>query len=469
MATAISPVTALHRPLPPETLMVQIQGPTQQERVPHISGLTPDEAAGIETFEKPDPGTWTESFGLPKGPVSLRDSFDPDFFELEKEAVFRRSWLNVGRVERLPRPGSYFTVELEFLGLSVLVVRGMDDQIRAFHNVCSHRGNKLVWDDFPSKESAGTCRQLACKYHGWRYDLDGSISYVHNAPEFFDLNAEDLALPKINLDTWAGFIFINLEENSRQGLREFLTPTVAKLESFPFGEMTHTYVFESVIQCNWKLFKDAFQESYHFPHVHGKATNPDAAHSGKDKVPSMVPYFGRFGKHGIFTSTGPTGNKAIRAAYKLPVNALLQADVFGYEKAVDLPTGDGINPGRVKQWGFDSWQIYPNFTIVARGRNNYFTFSYWPLSPSTHRVVWTVNFTPPKNAREWLAAEHATNVNRELASEDVAPLEATQQAISCGQRDRFFVCDQEVLVRLLHTVVAADVDAYRNQHERTKG
>src|SRR3974377_1008713 len=164
-----------------------------------FESLTEAEAAGIQEFEKPAPGTWTEAFGLGTGPVSFADSYDPEFYELEKEAVFKRSWLNVGRVEELPRLGSYFTKELEFLGVSILVIRGMDDQIRAFHNVCSHRGNKLMWDDYPSKESKGNCRQISCKYHGWRYDLDGQINYVHNAPEFFDLKAEDLALPPIHL------------------------------------------------------------------------------------------------------------------------------------------------------------------------------------------------------------------------------------------------------------------------------
>ncbi|HVA07996.1 MAG TPA: aromatic ring-hydroxylating dioxygenase subunit alpha, partial [Acidimicrobiales bacterium] len=297
-----------------------------------LTGLTEGEAAGIDIFEKPAPGTWTEAFGLDTGPVSFRDSYDPGFYELEKEAVFRRSWITVGRVEDLPRAGSYFTRELQFLGVSVLVIRGMDDQIRAFHNVCSHRGNKLVWDDFPSKESSGVCRSLACKYHGWRYSLDGEISYVHNAPEFFDLKAEDLALPKINLEVWAGFIFICLDKEPRQTLREFLTPAIEKLETYPFDQMTQRYVLEADVRSNWKLFLDAFQEVYHNPFVHGKLNDPNLPQTGVDKIPTMVPYFGRFGNHRVFTSGGPHANVKVRRGR--PMDDLFRASFYG---PIDVP------------------------------------------------------------------------------------------------------------------------------------
>ena len=110
--------------------------------------------------------------------MSYEDSISPEFYELEREAIFKRSWLNVGRVEQLPRKGSYFTKELAVANTSVVIVRGMDGEVRAFHNICRHRGNKLVWTDFPQEESSGNCRQFVCKYHGWKYDLDGACSFV---------------------------------------------------------------------------------------------------------------------------------------------------------------------------------------------------------------------------------------------------------------------------------------------------
>ena len=106
--------------------------------------------------------------------MSYEDSISPDHYELERKAIFARTWLNVGRVEQLPRNGSYFTKEIDAAGTSIVVVRGTDGEVRAFHNICRHRGNKLVWRDYPGEETSGTCRQFTCKYHGWRYDLDGA-------------------------------------------------------------------------------------------------------------------------------------------------------------------------------------------------------------------------------------------------------------------------------------------------------
>jgi phenylpropionate dioxygenase-like ring-hydroxylating dioxygenase large terminal subunit len=435
----------------------------------HIKGLTEAEAAGIDLFEKPKPGTWTEAFGLDTDPVDFRESWDPQFYELEREAVFRRSWLQVGRVETLPRLGTYFTKELEFLGLSVLLVRGMDGEIRAFHNVCSHRGNKLMWDDYPAKESKGSCRQIACKYHGWRYDLDGEINYVHNAPEFFDLKAEDLALPKIHVDTWAGFIFINLEKEPRQTLRDYLTPTVAKLESYPFQKMTQTYVLESEINANWKVLMDAFQEIYHLPYLHATLNNAGGdPETTVDRIPVMMPYFAAFERHRLSTSGGPNANQ--RAMGKRPIDALFRAGFFGPDYTPDVgPLGDGVNPGGLEKWGIDSWKIYPNFEILTYCRNFYVAYSYWPLSSSTHRFTATLNFVPPTSFRERLAQEHTVMTVREFAIQDVNTLEAIQRSIESGVRDKFNLCDQEVLIRHLRQTIRDDVEAYQRELDALGG
>jgi phenylpropionate dioxygenase-like ring-hydroxylating dioxygenase large terminal subunit len=426
-----------------------------------ITRLTEAEQAGIDHWPKPAPGTWTEAFGLGTGPVSLKDSYDPEFFELEKEAVFRRSWLHIGRVEQLSRRGTYFTKELDFLGVSVLVVRGMDDEIRAFHNVCSHRGNKLMWDDYPNKESSGNCRQISCKYHGWRYDTDGSVSYVHNAPEFFDLDADDLALPKINCEVWAGFVFINLEKTPHQSLRDYLGPNVAKLDTYPFEKMTERYVIESPVNSNWKILMDAFQELYHVPYVHSKMNNPNGPATGTDRVPFMMPAFRVFGKHRLYTSGGPHANVNVRSPR--PLDNFFGSSFYGPTDPPDVgPLGDGINPANVGGWGLDSWQLYPNLDILIWGhRNWYLTYEYWPLTANTHRFIWNLYFVPPKNARQRLAQEQTVLSVREFAIQDAGAVDAMQSALRTGARDDYYFCDQEVLARHLHELVQADVEAYR--------
>ena len=102
-------------------------------------------------YPKPPEGTWTEHCPeLDTAPVSYESCISPEFYQLEREAIFKRAWLNVGRVEQLRRKGGFFTKELAVANTSLIIVRGMDDKIRAFHNVCRHRGNKLVWTDHPA-------------------------------------------------------------------------------------------------------------------------------------------------------------------------------------------------------------------------------------------------------------------------------------------------------------------------------
>jgi nitrite reductase/ring-hydroxylating ferredoxin subunit len=137
-------------------------------------------------YPKPAEGTWTEHYPeLGTAPVSYESSISPEFYQLEREAIFKRAWLNVGRVEQLRRKGCFFTKDLAVASTSLIIVAGMDDKIRAFHNVCRHRGNKLVWTDDPREETSGSCRQFACKYHGWRYELDGRCSFILQESEFF--------------------------------------------------------------------------------------------------------------------------------------------------------------------------------------------------------------------------------------------------------------------------------------------
>jgi Rieske 2Fe-2S family protein len=220
--------------------------------------------------QKPPEGSWTAHYPeLGTAPLSYEDSISPEFYELEKDAIFKRSWLNVGRVEQLPRKGSYFTKELAFANTSVVIVRDMSGEVRAFHNICRHRGNKLVWTDFPREESSGSCRQFVCKYHGWKYELDGACSFVQQEEEFFDLDKADYGLVPVHCDVWSGFIFVHVGEPA-QSLHEFLGPMITALDGYPFDKQTERFSYRATVNSNWKLFIDAFQEFYHAPVLHAK-------------------------------------------------------------------------------------------------------------------------------------------------------------------------------------------------------
>ena len=126
----------------------------------------------------------------------------------------------MGRVERVPKSGSYFTRELKFLNTSIIIVRGKDDVIRALHNVCPHRGNKMLWEDDPFKEVEGRAPLLYCRFHGWRYKLDGSLHSATRKDLLLDFDADSCRVPAIQCEVWEGFIFVNLNPDNTESVRD---------------------------------------------------------------------------------------------------------------------------------------------------------------------------------------------------------------------------------------------------------
>jgi phenylpropionate dioxygenase-like ring-hydroxylating dioxygenase large terminal subunit len=411
--------------------------------------------------EKPPEGSWTAHYPeLGTEPMSYEDSISPEFHDLEREAIFKRSWLNVGRVEQLPRKGSYFTKELAVANTSVVVVRDTDGEIRAFHNICRHRGNKLVWTDFPREETSGSCRQLVCKYHGWKYELDGSCSFVQQEQEFFDLDKADYGLVPVHCDVWAGFVFVNLDRATPQPLREYLGPMVTAIEDYPFGEMTERFSYRAEVGANWKLFMDAFQEFYHAPVLHAKqspvAARPEVQAAGFEGL-----HYQLDGPHRLVTTYGGRGWELPPEMLK-PMEVVTRSGLFGPWDAPDLDgLPDGVNPANKQPWGLDSFQVWPNFVILIWERGWYLTYHYWPTAFNSHLFEGNLYFVPPKTARDRVAQEMAAVTFKEYALQDGNTLEATQTMLESRVIDAFPLNDQEILCRHLHKVAADWVDDYR--------
>lgn len=229
-------------------------------------------------FPKPDAGSWTENWPeLGTGPVNYEDSIDPEHWKLEQQAIFRKTWLQMGRVELIPKKGRYITRELPSVGpgTSIIIVND-GEQIRAFYNLCRHRGNKLVWNDYPGEEVSGSCRQFVCKYHAWRYDLKGDLTFIQQEQEFFDVDKADYPLKPVRCEVWEGFIFVNFDDDA-VSLEEYLGEFAEGLKGYPFHEMTEHYSYRSEIKANWKLFIDAFVEFYHAPILHMKQAEKEEA------------------------------------------------------------------------------------------------------------------------------------------------------------------------------------------------
>jgi phenylpropionate dioxygenase-like ring-hydroxylating dioxygenase large terminal subunit len=414
-------------------------------------------------FAKPSEGTWTEHYSeLGTAPVSYEDSISPEHYELERKAIFGRSWLNVGRVEQIPRTGSYFTKEIVAARSSVIVVRGADGEVRAFHNICRHRGNKLVWNDFPGEEVSGTCRQFTCKYHGWRYALDGALTFVQQESEFFDLDKDAFGLAPVQVDTWEGFIFVNLDATNTTSLKESLGELGAGLEGYPFGEMTQIYKYRAQVGSNWKLFIDAFAEFYHAPILHARQAVADESRKLSGVGFEALAYK-LDGANSMVSSWGGMSPPKDPSMVK-PIERVLRSGLFGPWDRPDIggldELPDALNPSRHRAWGVDSFVFFPNFMVLVWERGWYLTYHYWPTSYNTHTFEGTLYFVPPKTARERLKQELAAVTFKEYALQDGNTLEATQTMLESRAVSTFPLNDQEILLRHLHKTARDKVAAF---------
>ncbi|MGZ4135984.1 MAG: aromatic ring-hydroxylating oxygenase subunit alpha [Actinomycetota bacterium] len=200
--------------------------------------------------------------GLP-----ARDYYAEEVWAQERRTVFARSWFCVGRTEELAAPGDF--VARDVAGEGVLAVRGRDGRIRAFYNVCRHRGSVLCDD------GAGNTRgAFVCPYHNWTYDLEGNLVATPNVLETEDFDRSAYPLRGIACDEWEGFLFVHLGPGPRPLLDQLAEEPDAPLDYARYGvgelRIGHRIVYE--VAANWKLIHDNFNECLHCPSVHRELT-----------------------------------------------------------------------------------------------------------------------------------------------------------------------------------------------------
>lgn len=326
--------------------------------------------------------------------VPVSDYISKDFLQLENERVWPRVWLMACRVEQLDSPGSY--VVFDFVRETILLVRQQSGEIKAFHNVCPHRGRRL-------KDGCGSMTKIYCCFHAWSWNLDGSIQRVvrrdqwQGCPDFQD---QDLHLPEVRVDTWAGWVFITLNPDA-PSLREYLGDVPEYLDCYELEKTRLLWSVTSTPPANWKLVLGTFNEAYHV-----EATHPQTLKYSSSMLESRA--------HGLHSMFGPMefdpvelpNRPASLAAikedprkliYESHVNMQRELAALYLEPSVtaarrlleEVPAGSdiailgakllefnrqelekrgvewprGLNPETIRAAGF-GWQIFPNFIIL---------------------------------------------------------------------------------------------------------
>ncbi len=183
---------------------------------------------------------------------------EPAVFALERETIFSTGWNCVGRVEDFGQAGSFLSVEVA--GCPLLVVRGADDELRAFHNVCRHRGACLT------HEESGVARSFRCNYHAWTYGADGQLMAAPLMDERADFDLAEHGLASIPLDTWGGFVFVNLD-NETAALAEAMNG-FPDLERYGLESLRRVHSVTYDVAANWKVLCENYSECYHCALVH---------------------------------------------------------------------------------------------------------------------------------------------------------------------------------------------------------
>lgn len=194
--------------------------------------------------------------------------YDPEFFALEAEHLWPRVWQMACRLEEIPDP--FDVVEYEILDQSVIVVRGADGGVQAFHNACRHRGVKLV-------EGRATCEDgFTCPFHGWCYGADGTNTFVSMSRSFAadNLDAAEIDLTPVQCEVWGGCAWINLDDEAPP-LRDCLEPAASILDAWQVDTMRAEWWYSFRLPVNWKLAQEAFQEQYHVVQTHPRLVIPN--------------------------------------------------------------------------------------------------------------------------------------------------------------------------------------------------
>jgi nitrite reductase/ring-hydroxylating ferredoxin subunit len=249
--------------------------------------------------------------------VPAGDYFSKEFAALEEELLWPRVWQVACREEDIPEVGDFHTYEI--VDESIVVVRTAPDEIRAFFNVCPHRGNRLT-------SGCGHMKRFRCSFHGWQFDLDGTPHHVVDRADWGDkLKDEEITLTPVRVGRWAGWIYVNMDPDC-EPLETFLEPAKSVHDPLNMAGLRYHWKKSAIVPCNWKTVLGMFNEAYHLQATHSQ----------------MLPYWDDYtasyarGRHAMFRyeETLPPGLPSKRLG-KSPEDVDIRTGLATYIKDID--------------------------------------------------------------------------------------------------------------------------------------
>ena len=355
----------------------------------------------------PNPGRLANDYGLPGWTYR-----DPEALEAERLRVFRPSWQLVCHLSDIPRPGDWRS--LLIMGESIVAVRGDDGRVRAFANVCRHRGARIV------DGHAGCAKKLVCPYHAWVYELDGRLSGVPMRSDYPALDAIEHSLVEYAIEVWRGFVFVAIEYPPAS-VAEMMAPYEEEVAPYRFEDMRAIgRITTRPRPANWKNISDNYSDGLHIP----------VAHAGLKRL---------FGPKNY-------GVEASEWVDRLGGPLIEAPDESASERAYRqlLPHIDHLSDDRQRTWFY--YKLWPNTAFDIYPDQMDF-MQFLPVGP-TETMIREIAYALPDDRREMKAARYLNwRINRQVSFEDSRLVERVQSGMASDSFDRGPLGESEVCLR----------------------
>ena len=322
-----------------------------------------------------------------------------EFFELEKNSLFLCNWQLICHTSNIPNIGDYFT--LNIFHERILVIKGNDNVIRAFHNVCSHRATKLI-----DKNSGNCKKRISCPYHAWGYDLQGNLIKVPHQNEFKELDKSKHGLKPIEMEIFQGFIFVRLISTDAPSVANQFSPYLEEIKPYRFEELEPlgrvTMRHRSV---NWKQIADNYVDTFHIPVAHAGLSALVGKSYGLEVSPN----------DGLIHKMWGDGRKIRKNNLS---NKL-------YDKF--LPKIEHLDEDKQRLWLY--YRMWPNLAFDVYPEQMDF-MQFIPLN-STATMIREIPYALPDHRREMKAARYLNwRINRQVNKEDTKLINLVQEGMS---------------------------------------
>jgi Rieske 2Fe-2S family protein len=379
--------------------------------------------------------------------IDILERLKPGFFAKEVENIFRRVWLPIASATDLPSESSYVVADVPPLKTSLIVARGADGNVRAFHNVCRHRGAKLV------KDHAGCRKAWSCGFHGWTYATDGRLIGLTDKTQFPDLDPETHGLIPVHCEVWEDYVFVNFDPQPTMTIDQWLGKFHDQYKGF-FSNRQRIANYRIVVDANWNVAINSFSEGYHAAYVHRK-TVPDYQ-GGKQNPQRHRAYLEITDHHGRYSAQANPNRRVTpveEIAYK---HGRPLYPSFPLYNEADLPLPPGVNASRNPNWGFDVAEVFPVLIWII-GAHWHANLWFWPISEDKTDVRVEFFAYKAETAGDALSHAYFRTRLREVFREDVCIMEQITNALKAGAMQNIVLSKQEFLLQQHYAVANAMV------------